>query len=82
MAKLHSERVAEYEIYGRKVDVYLCWQGDDPGEDRDRFYDLFDEEGFCLNEGTPWHDDDEGVPSKELVEDAFGHWKKEAKDGS
>jgi len=81
MGGLHNQCVAKYVIHGRKVEVDLCWQGDDPESDGDRFYDLYDEKGFCLNEGEPWHDDGRGVPTKEEIEDAFSHWKTEAENG-
>ena len=72
MAKLHSEVVTKYKVGGRWVDVQLCWQGKEPENDDDRFYDLYDERGVCLNEGSPWHDDGDGVPSfaevKEMVD--------------
>lgn len=63
MSKLHSETVASYEIKGKRVDVDLCWKGKDPKEDKDRFYEMYDEHGICLNLGEPWHDDDRGVPT-------------------
>ena len=63
MPKLHSEVVTKYKVGGRTVDIELCWQGKEPEDDNDRFYDLYDEHGVCLNEGSPWHDDGDGVPS-------------------
>ena len=63
MSKLHSEVVAKYKVNGHWFDVQLCWQGKEPEHDSDRFYDLYDEHGTFLNEGAPWHDDDNGVPS-------------------
>ena len=67
MGKLHSEVVAQYKIGARTIDVQLCWQGKEPENDDDRFYDFYDEHGTCLNEGHPWHDDGDGVPSYEEV---------------
>ena len=67
MSKLHRETVATYEIEGKHVDVDLCWEGDNAEDDPDRFYDFHDSTGLCLNEGHPWHDDDQGVPTKEEV---------------
>ena len=67
MSKLHSKTVATYEIEGMRIDVDLCWKGDSPEDDPDRFYDFYDGAGSCLNEGHPWHDDDQGVPALEEV---------------
>jgi len=63
MSKLHSEVVTQYKMGDRTIDVELCWQGKEPENDDDRFYDFYDEHGACLNEGSPWHDDGDGVPS-------------------
>ena len=72
MPKLHSEVVAKYKVGARTIDVQLCWQGKEPENDDDRFYDLYDEHGVCLNEGSQWHDDGDGVTSfaevKEMVD--------------
>mgnify|MGYP003120416590 FL=1 len=67
MGKLHSETVASYMIDNREVDVVLCWQGKEPEDDPDRFYDVFDRYGACLNEGEPWHDDGRGHPTADDV---------------
>lgn len=67
-SKLHSGTVRTYCIDGLVVSVDMCWKGDDPEADGDRFYDIYDSEGNCLNLGDPWHDDGEGPPSQEDVE--------------
>jgi hypothetical protein len=72
MSKLHSEVVVQYRVGARIIDVQLCWQGKEPEHDSDRFYDFYDQNGVCLNEGDPWHDDENGVPSSEEVTKAFG----------
>ena len=72
MGKLHSETVAQYKVGDRTIDVELCWKGEVADLDKDRFYDFYDQNGVCLNEGNPWHDDDEGVPSYTEVAEAFG----------
>ena len=72
MNKLRSKIVAQYRVGARTIDVQLCWQGKDPKHDSDRFYDFYDERGVFLNGGSPWHDDGEGVPSREDVAKAFG----------
>jgi len=64
MAKLHSRTVATYRIFDKKICVDLCWQGDNPEDDLDRFYDFYDSEGVFLNEGNPWHDDGKGIPNR------------------
>tara|TARA_B100000131_G_scaffold45449_3_gene40649 strand:- start:835 stop:1071 length:237 start_codon:yes stop_codon:yes gene_type:complete len=74
MSKLHSETVASYVINNKQVDVVLCWQGKEPEADKDRFYDLYDNRGNCLNEGEPWHDDGEGVPSEIDVREGLKGW--------
>tara|TARA_R110002020_G_scaffold20094_1_gene68829 strand:+ start:874 stop:1095 length:222 start_codon:yes stop_codon:yes gene_type:complete len=72
MGKLHSEVVVKYKVNGRWIDVELCWQGKEPAHDNDRFYDFYDEHGTLLNEGSPWHDDENGVPSFEDVTKFLG----------
>ena len=72
MNRSHNMRVATYTVGGKVIDIELCWAGDDPALDKDRFYDFYDDRGSCLNEGEPWHDDDLGVPSYEDVAAAFG----------
>jgi hypothetical protein len=67
MPRLHTEIVATYEIKGKQIDVDLCWRGDDPEDDPDRFYDFYDSTGLCLNEGHPWHDDGQGIPTAQEV---------------
>ena len=74
VSKLHSKTVASYVINNERVDVVLCWQGRKPEEDKDRFYDLYTSDGVCMNEGDPWYDNDEGIPSLEEVRD--GLWKR------
>lgn len=66
---MSSETVTKYR-YGNGVcvDVVLNWQGKEPKDDPDRFYDFFDSEtGRHLNEGEPWHDEGEGTPTSEEV---------------
>ena len=66
--KLRSEHVVVYTIRGQRVAVDLNWQGEKPEDDADRFYDLYDADtGRCLNEGTPFHDDGDGVPTEETI---------------
>lgn len=74
MAKLHQETVATYVLDGKRVDLDLCWKGDVPDLDKDRFYDLYDKDGNCLNEGSPWHDDDNGIPSEADVREGLKGW--------
>ena len=69
--KLHQEYVVTYTINGKKIAIDLCWQGDDPGLDKDRFYDFYDEDGNCLNLGEPWHDDGDGIPTEAEVLEVF-----------
>jgi|TARA_Y100000289_G_C3806543_1_gene91624 hypothetical protein len=71
MGNLHNELSATYSIAGKPVYVVLCWQGKNPEDDPDRFYDIFDNNGICLNLGEPWHDDDRGVPSACEIETLF-----------
>ena len=52
---MHAETVASFEADGRMVDVVLCWQGKEPEDDGEKFYDFYDAHGKCLNEGSPWY---------------------------
>ncbi len=60
----HSKTVARFMVDGRELFVVLNWSGATPEGDPDRFYDIFDSSGTCLNEGEPWHDDGSGAPTK------------------
>ncbi len=63
------ETVCTYDILDRRIDVELNWQGKEPEDDTDRFYDLYDADtGEHLNVGEPLHDDGDGVPSREDIE--------------
>ena len=64
---LHTKHVVTYDIDGQHVEIDLCWKGEVPEQDADRFYDLFDENGVCLNTDEPFYDDDEGVPTIETI---------------
>ena len=79
MGKLMSEKVATYDIFGKSVDVVLCWEEytDHEREERmrendgvlpdDSFHDFMCE-GYCLNMGEPWYrDGNEEVPSVDDV---------------
>tara|TARA_A100000172_G_scaffold11578_1_gene6160 strand:- start:129 stop:284 length:156 start_codon:yes stop_codon:yes gene_type:complete len=46
----------------------MCWSGGDPEHDTDRYYDIFDDTGRCINEGEPWHDDGLGIPTAEEIQ--------------
>lgn len=62
-----TEDVARYTIDGRYYYVTMCWQGNEPTDDPDLFYDLYDEHGVCLNIGEPWHHDGRGLPTHDDV---------------
>ena len=64
MGNFHSETVATYVVDNQQVDVVLCWEGKEPEEDKGRFYDLYDSDGTCLNEGEPWYPDGDETPSE------------------
>ena len=68
----HNEMVAKYFIDGKMISVHMCWSGDNPYSDPDRFYDLYDDGGLCLNEGEPWMDDGRGPPTFSEVKEMFG----------
>jgi hypothetical protein len=55
--------------YSRRVNVVLNWTfGMRAENDPDRYYDMFcSHTGRLLNPGDPWHDNGDGVPSKEDV---------------
>ena len=65
--KLQSKVVAQHTVEGDKYDVQLCWQGDRPEDDSDRYYDIYNERGEHLNSGHPWHENEEGVPTREDI---------------
>ena len=77
--KLHQENVASYVKNGKRIEIDLCWEGPDPKEDADRFYDFYNEEVECINLGDPWHDEGEGIPKEADVFEAF-NWYFNQKD--
>tara|TARA_R100000322_G_scaffold141153_1_gene96869 strand:- start:954 stop:1169 length:216 start_codon:yes stop_codon:yes gene_type:complete len=68
MSNCHTETIARYLINGQYYFVTVNWQGKTLADDPNRFYDIFDSHGACLNEGEPWHDDGRGRPTYEDVE--------------
>jgi hypothetical protein len=55
MTKLHSKTVLTFQAGIEIINVDLCWEGDDPANDPDAFYDFFDHDGNHLNSGEPLH---------------------------
>jgi hypothetical protein len=52
---------------GAKLTAKLCYTDEKPD-----FYDFYDEQGVCWNEGCPWHVyANTGPPSNEQVASAF-----------
>ena len=62
MAGLSNETVKSYRIKGKVYDVIGCWDSETPEGQYD-FYDLYDDQGNCLNEGDPYWE----LPSEEEV---------------
>lgn len=48
-----NQLLAIFYIVQRPIYVYGCWDEETPEHEFD-FYDLYDEEGRCLNEGSPF----------------------------
>lgn len=53
MSTFHHELSAVYTINKKQYQVVLCWEGKEADDDPDSFYDVFDSNGICLNEGSP-----------------------------
>jgi len=51
---MDNQIVATFYINHRAYDIYGCWDKDTPQHKFD-FYDIYDEEGFCINEGEPFY---------------------------
>lgn len=77
--KLYRENVATYTQNGKKIEIDLCWEGQEPKNDKGRFYDFYDEQGECLNLGEPWYDDGEGIPKQADVFEVF-NWYFDQED--
>lgn len=71
-SSFHNECIAKYWVGGRFIFVYKCWSGDNPKDDEDLFYDLYDDDGTCLNLGEPWMDDGAGPPNFKDISLSFG----------
>ena len=74
-----STLVAVYYINNKKIQVDGCWDNQTP-EGKYDFYDLFSENGNCLNLGNPIYDEGYGVPTYEdtyeILKDDFLNTKK------
>lgn len=57
-----NELVATYRINGKKFSIFGCWDNDTPENEFD-FYDVYDEDGTCLNEGCMF----QCMPSREQL---------------
>ena len=49
-----SQLVARYYIFGKKYNIFGCWDNETP-ENQFDFFDVFNEQGICLNEGEPFY---------------------------
>ena len=70
--RLQTKTVATYAIagmflYEAYIDVDLCWRGERPEDDQERYYDLYDKEGTWLSEAGPLHPLHGGVPTEAEV---------------
>ena len=65
---MHQQTVATYIIENAELEVVQCYPNgtDDEGV----FYDLY-HAGQCINLGEPWHDDGQGIPTKEEICEVF-----------
>lgn len=67
-----NETITQYSIDGKLYDVVGCWDSETPEGEYD-FYDLYDSEGHCLNEGEPFY----CKPTIEEVTEYLDTWWKE-----
>lgn len=49
-----NQLIASIYFNHKVYDVYGCWDKDTP-ENKFDFYDIYDEDGFCINEGEPFY---------------------------
>jgi len=63
-----NETVKTYVINKKKYDIVGCWDEDTP-EGKYDFFDVFDEDGSCLNLGAPYYAIPSRVEVKELIEE-------------
>ena len=48
-----NQLMATYYIYQQTFYIYGCWDKETP-ENKFDFFDLYDKQGSCLNEGDPF----------------------------
>lgn len=59
-----NELVKSYVIDGKKFNVYGCWNKETP-ENKFDFYDIYDENGICINEGSMFFE----LPTIKIITD-------------
>lgn len=50
-----SQLIAQYYIFKNTYFIYGCWDNETPENEFD-FYDVYDKEGNCINEGEPFYE--------------------------
>ncbi len=63
-----NELIAKYYINGKSYDVYGCWDKE-TAEGKFAFYDVYDFEGNCINEGDPFYKEPHREDVKEIIEE-------------
>ena len=50
-----NETIGNYLINHQRIDIVGCWDNETPENEYD-FFDLYNENGICLNEGDPFYE--------------------------
>jgi len=64
---MKRQHLAYYWVFGKSYDIDGCWDEETP-ENQFDFYDVFDIDGNCLNEGSPFYEWPTWDAVKSLVE--------------
>jgi len=49
-----NQLMAQYYVLGNVYNIYGRWDKETPEYEFD-FYDIFNEQGYCINEGNPFY---------------------------
>ena len=63
-----NELKATYYILGKQYSIIGCWDKETPKNEFD-FYDVYDKDGTCINEGEPFYEFPTYAELREYIEE-------------
>ena len=67
---MDNQLIASIYLNHKTYDIYGCWDRETP-ENKFDFYDVYDEDGFCINEGEHFYT----YPTFEILQDYLSQIK-------